>query len=418
MVSKLFGRWQDALTDFWLRCAGLARRFAGAWELVGEREVSNMILASSEAFTVGTYLVNKTLAAPSTCRRQATRRVPIAGMNYAACITAIFLVGGSFASAQIEPDRPGDREVRVDLTGETAPTGEDSEHLSRKYDLNQVGNRGVGGGFNVYSRKREEGLGRQLAVAVDRTVRELRDPGTVKYLSELCQSLSRHSDSRFPVTVKVIESDEPNIFALPGGILYVTTGLVSTVNNEAELAGLMSHEIAHIAARHATKGASRRTLWKFASTPAMFLGPFGILARQIGGIAVPMKLSRTAELEADLLGLQYMYLAGFDPSEFLRFLDRAYPLEDRSPSRAAQMFSQYPSLQQRLRRDQFVISSFPPRVEYVVDTSEFAYVKAKFTSPGPELRRRNKDSSSPRLRRCMHQNCFSGFGKNCDVAHE
>lgn len=332
-------------------------------------------------------------------RCKAKRKVRSARTAWWVCLAAISLVGSSFGSAQIGQNTSSDREATVDYPGHPASPADTSEKLGRKYDLNRVGNRGVGGGFNVYSIEKEQRFGTKLASALERSVREVRDPGTVKYLRELCQALSRQSDSRFPLTVKVIEGDDPNIFALPGGILYVTTGLIGNVNNEAELAGLMSHEIAHIAARHATKGAFRRTLWKFVSMPAMFFGPFGILAGQIGGVAVPMKLSRNAELEADLLGLQYMYLAGYDPSEFLRFLDRAYVREDRNPSRVARLFSEYPSLQERLRRDQVVVSTFPPRVEYVVDTSAFAEVKAKFVSPEPELRRRSKDSSGPRLHR-------------------
>jgi predicted Zn-dependent protease len=133
----------------------------------------------------------------------------------------------------------------------------------------------------------------------------------------------------------------------------------------------------------------------------MFLGPFGILAWQVGDVTVPLKLSRNAELEADLLGLQYMYLAGYDPSEFLRFMDRAYVVEDRRLSRMAQLFSEYPSFEARLSQDRAMISTFPPRVEYMVDTSAFADIKAKFVSPEPEMRR-EKGSNGPRLRRRTH----------------
>lgn len=133
-------------------------------------------------------------------------------------------------------------------------------------------------------------------------------------------------------------------------------------------------------------------------TPVMFL-PFGGLAIQISDIAVPMKLKRNAELEADLLGLQYMYLAGYDPNEFLRFLDRGYAVEDRHLSRMAQVFSDFPSLNQRLRQDRAMVSTFPPREEYVVDTSGFAEMKAKYDTPGPQLRRSHKHSTGPRLRR-------------------
>lgn len=317
------------------------------------------------------------------------------------CLGVMSLLSASFLVAQIGPDPSKQREATAGSASETAESRGTSEKLARKYDLNRVGNRGVGSGFNVYSMEREWKLGRKLSARIDQSVRTSEEPITTKYLNRLCQTLSRQSDSPFPLTVRIINGDEANIFALPGGFLYVTTGVFGAVNNEAELAGLISHEIAHIAARHATRHGARRTLWKVVSTPAMFL-PFGGLAIQIGDVALPMKLSRDAELEADLLGLEYMYLSGYDPNEFLRFLDRAYVLVDSKPSRMALVFSGYPSLEERLRRDQVVISTFPAREEYAVDTSTFAEVKAKYGPSEPELRHAGKNSSGPRLRRHMH----------------
>lgn len=317
------------------------------------------------------------------------------------CVAMVSMCTGNFVAAQVEADAPGDQEDMAVSSGQNAPPDKATARLSRKYDLNRVGSRGIGGGFDLYSMEKERRLGEKLGSALERTVRQVHDPGSVHYLSELCQKVSRQSDNRFPLTVKIIQSEDANVFAFPGGFLYVTTGVFGAVDNEAELAGLISHEIAHIAARHATKQAARRTLWKVVSTPAMFL-PFGGLAIQIGDVAVPMKLSRNAELEADLLGLQYMYLAGYDPSEFLRFLDRAYVPGERKPSRVALMFSEYPSLLDRLGRDQAMISTFPRRDEYVVDTSAFAEVKAVIASHEPQLVRRGQDSSGPRLRRHTH----------------
>ena len=339
-------------------------------------------------------------------RYQAKRKLQSVRTVWWVCLAAIFLLGGNCGSAQIEPDVLRDSQATGGPLEPGAASSEDGEKLARKYDLNRVGNRGIGGEFNLHSMEAEVKLGKKLSSGMDQRVRGSREPVTTKYLNGLCHALSRQSDSRFPLTVRIIESQEPTIFSLPGGFLYVTTGLFAVVDNEAELAGLISREIGHIAARHATKEATRRTLWKVLSTPVVLL-PFGGLVIQIGGVAVPMKLNRDAELEADLLGLQYMYLAGYDPGEFLRFLDRAYSLEDRSPSRVAQMFSDYPSLQERLRRDQMVISTFPPRVEYAVDTSAFAEVKAKFTSPQPALRR-GSDSAGPRLRRRMQETRLAG----------
>ena len=325
-------------------------------------------------------------------RSMFSRIVPSVGL----AVMAMF--ANEFGAAQAEANVVNNGEAAVVLAAQSLPVDEASRKLSRKYDLNRIGDRGIGGGLNGYSMEKEQRLGEKWAAAIERTVRLVRDPGMVKYLNELCQRVSRQSDNKFPLMARIIESDEANIFALPGGIIYVTTGLFAVVDNEAELAGLISHEIAHVAARHATKQAARRTLWKMAMTPVMFL-PFGGLAMQISDVAVPMKLNRNAELEADLLGLQYMYLAGYDPSEFLRFLDRGYAAEDRRLSPMAQVFSEFPSLDKRLRQDRTMVSTFPPREEYVVDTSGFAEMKAKYDTSGPELRRSRQHSTGPRLRR-------------------
>lgn len=314
------------------------------------------------------------------------------------CFAMILIFTCKFGVAQVEANAVNNREATVASAVQSLPTDEASKQLSRKYDLSRVGNRGIGGGFDLYSMEKEQRLGEKWAAAIERTVRQVRDPETANYVGNLCQKVSSQSDNRFPLTVKIIESDEANIFALPGGILYVTTGLFAAVDSEAELAGVISHEIAHIAARHVTKMAARRTLLKVVTTPVMFL-PFGGLAMQISDVAVPMKLNRNAELEADLLGLQYMYLAGYDPSEFLRFLDRGYAAEDRRLSRMAQVFSGFPCLDKRLRQDRAMVSTFPPREEYVVDTSGFADMKERYETTEPELRRVGKHLTGPRLRR-------------------
>ncbi|HJT69338.1 MAG TPA: M48 family metalloprotease [Terriglobales bacterium] len=314
------------------------------------------------------------------------------------CLAVMPMFAAEVGAAQVVASADSNDEPVVALAGRGLPTDEAAGKLSRKYDLTRVGNRGIGGGFDLYSVEKEQRLGEKWAAALDRTVRRVRDPETANYVGDLCQKVSSQSDNRFPLTVKIIESDEANIYALPGGILYVTTGLFVAVDSEAELAGVISHEIAHIAARHVTKMAARRSLWKVLTTPVMFL-PFGGLAIQISDVAVPMKLNRNAELEADLLGLQYMYLAGYDPSEFLRFLDRGYATEDRRLSRMAQIFSDFPSLNSRLGQDRIMVSTFPPREEYVVDTSGFAEMKTKYAAPEPKLLRRGKRSTGPRLRR-------------------
>ena len=174
--------------------------------------------------------------------------------------------------------------------------------LSGKYDVNRIGMRGIGAGMNFYSIEKEQMLGRQLAAEVEHQVRLLNDPVVNEYVNRLGQKLVRNSDAQVPFTIKVVDDDEINAFALPGGFFYVNTGLIQAADNEAELAGVMAHEIAHVAARHATKTATKRDIWDFASIPLIFVGgPVGLAVRQVSQIAVPMsflKFSRDAEREA------------------------------------------------------------------------------------------------------------------------
>ena len=350
--------WPDLVLAAFLMVAGLLMLRYGVWHLVHHHEVVSPLLAGSGAVALGALSIRQVLGSRSPRGRRYKRKPPSARTHWWFWAIVVSASANGFASAQVAADS---------LDGvEAAPAssvGSESiipiPTLPKKYDINRVGNRGIGAGFNLHSMQKEEDLGRRLSARIDQKVRAFKDPVVTKYVDGLCEALSRQSDATFPLTVKIIEGDEPNIFALPGGLLYVTTGLFAVVDNEAELAGLISHEIAHIAARHATKQSARRSLWKVVSTPAMFV-PFGGLAIQVGDVAVPMKISRDAEREADLLGLQYMYLAGYDPREFLRFLDDAYPAEHRSRSRMVQMFSDYPSLHDRLRRDQVVLSTLPP----------------------------------------------------------
>src|SRR5581483_7731692 len=397
-MSSSRAAWPDLVFASLLMIAGLLMLKYGLWHLANHQEVLGPLLAGSGAVVLGVLSIRHALGSRSPRKGRHGRRPSSSRSHWWCWVIFAFVNGSSFGSAQIMAGTFG--------SGETSGSSSQGSELiapirplSRRYDLNRVGRRGSGGGFNVYSMEKEQRLGTKLASDIDRSVREVSDPVMLEYLNQLCRALSRQSDNRFPLTVKVIDSEELEIFGLPGGNLYLTTGLIGSLNNEAELAGLISHEIAHIAARHATKGASRRKLWNVVSRPAMFLGPFGILAWQFGSVAVPLKLSRNAELEADLLGLQYMYLAGYDATEFLRFAERAYPVGDRNPSRVAQIFSDYPPLRDRVRQAEAVISTFPARTEYLVDTGAFVEVKERIAPSQPALHKRVTDSSSPQLRR-------------------
>jgi beta-barrel assembly-enhancing protease len=254
--------------------------------------------------------------------------------------------------------------------------------LDPKYDVNMIGKRDVGKGLDFYSLEREMMLGRALANEIEHSVRLINDPVVTEYVNRIGQQLVRNSDAKVPFTIKVIDDDEVNAFALPGGFFYVNTGLIMAADNEAGLAGVMAHEIAHVAARHATKNQSRSQLFDLLSIPLVFVGgPAAMIARQAMGLAVPMgflKFSRDAEREADMLGLQYDYATGYDPQEFVKLFEKMKHEEKEKKSFLAKAFSTHPMTDDRIKRAQKEIEEYlPGRGEYIVDTSEFEQVKTR-----------------------------------------
>ena len=221
----------------------------------------------------------------------------------------------------------------------------------------------MGSGLDFYSLDREVALGRQLSQQVEMSARLVTDPVITEYVNRIGQNLVRNSDARVPFTIKVLDTEEVNAFALPGGFFYVNSGLILAADNEAELAGVMAHEIAHVAARHATKNMTRAQIWNMASVPLGFL-----------------KFSRDAEREADLLGLEYDYATGYDPQAFVEFFEKLN-IEKKKQSMVAKAFATHPMNVERIQAAQDEIRKYlPDRPEYVVDTSEFENVKARLAS--------------------------------------
>jgi predicted Zn-dependent protease len=246
----------------------------------------------------------------------------------------------------------------------------------KKLGPDDIGNSDVGKGVNFYSIEKEIALGKQMAEEVEREGRLLNDPGVSEYINRLGQNLVRNSDAKVPFTIKVLDSDEINAFALPGGFMFVNTGLVLKSENEAELAGVLAHEIAHVAARHGTKQATRGQLVNYASIPLIFMGGWaGYAIRQAASLAIPMgflQFSRSMETQADKLGLAYLYKTGYDPLAFVDFFERIETVEKKKPGAVAKVFSTHPMTADRIKRAQKEIQDdLQPRNEYVLDTSEF-----------------------------------------------
>lgn len=264
-------------------------------------------------------------------------------------------------------------------------------------DPDQIGNRDPGKGLNFYSIEKEIAIGKQMAQEVERQAKIVDDPIISEYVNRVGQNLVRNSDAKVPFTIKVIDAEEINAFALPGGFFFVNTGVITAADNEAELAGVMAHEIAHVAARHGMKQQSKADLIRYASIPAMILsgGWTGYLIYQGAQLAIPMgflTFSRADEAEADMLGLQYMYKTGYDPNSFVDFFEKVQSQEKRKPGSMSKVFSSHPPTADRIKAAQKNIQEhLKERPEYVVNTSEFNDVKARVMG----LHGRNGAGASP-----------------------
>jgi len=276
----------------------------------------------------------------------------------------------------------------------------------KKKDPEEIGNRDVGKGVNFFSLEKEIALGKQLAQEVERQAKIIDDPVIAEYVSRVGQNLVRNSDAKVPFTIKVLDSEEVNAFALPGGFFFVNSGLILKAESEAELAGVMSHEIAHVAARHGTRQATRGEIAQIGMIIASIAIPYGwtgYAIRQGAGLAIPLgflQFSQAMEREADYLGLQYMYKAGYDPLAFVDFFEKIQTLEKRKPGTLSKVFSTHPMTDNRIKAAQDEINKIlVAKPEYVVNTSEFNDVKGRLSMLHNRRKVDNEDPSRPKLRR-------------------
>src|SRR5271168_3735175 len=266
-----------------------------------------------------------------------------------------------------------------------------------------IGDRDVGKGLNWYSFEKEIALGKGLAQQVERQAKIIDDPIIAEYVNRVGQNLVRNSDAKVPFTIKVIDTEDVNAFALPGGFFFVNSGLILKADTEAELAGVMAHEIAHVAARHGTRQATRGEVAQLATIPLIFMGGWaGYGIRQAASVLVPIGLlqfSRAFESEADMLGLQYMYKTGYDPEAFVDFFEKIESLEKKKPGTMAKAFSTHPPTDDRITAAQKNIQDLlKARPEYVVTTSEFNDVKSRLMAFHNKRKADPKDAGRPQLK--------------------
>jgi predicted Zn-dependent protease len=266
-------------------------------------------------------------------------------------------------------------------------------HHSGIRDIDAIGSRNIGckrGFGNWYSLEQQIKMGKDYADEVEATSKLITDAIVTQYVNQLGQELVRNSDARVPFTFKIIDSDNVNAFALPGGFFYVDSGLILSADSEAELAGVMAHEIAHVAACHAVRSRTRGQLMDFASLPLMMLGgPIGYAAHEALSIGSPMmfmKFSREFESEADFLAVQYIYKAGYDPRALTAFFERLTSMDKPKQHFVGKAFRSHPPAWDRIKKAQQEINSLlPPRPEYKVDTSEFQEIKMRLSQAGHQF---------------------------------
>jgi len=341
----------------------------------------------------------------------------------------------SFAADTKTTDQPSS-----DSTAKVDKDKKDDKKKNKKKDPDEIGNRDVARGPNFYSLEKEIALGKQLAQEVERQSKVIDDPIVAEYVNRVGplekeialgkqlaqeverqskviddpivaeyvnrvgQNIVRNSDCKVPFTIKVVEDESVNAFALPGGFFFVNTGLILKADNEAELAGVMAHETAHVCARHGTRQATKAELANYMTIPLIFMGGWaGYGIRQAAGVLVPMsllKFSRGYESEADMLGLQYMYKTGYDPASFVDFFEKIEALEKKKHGAVAELFSSHPMTDDRIQAAQKNIQdNLEARPEYVVNTSEFNEVKTRLAMIENRHKVDNKDPNKPQLRK-------------------
>jgi hypothetical protein len=296
------------------------------------------------------------------------------------------------------------------------------KHDGKEDDVDAIGNRNVGGrGIgDWYSLETEIRMGKQYSMMVENSVKLVQDPVVNEYVNRIGQNLVRNSDAKVPFTIKVIDSDEINAFALPGGFFYVNSGLILAADEEAELAGVMAHEISHVCARHGMRQMTRANLAQIATIPLIFVGGgIGYGIYEASSLALPltfMKFQRNFEAEADYLGLQYMYKTGYDPQAFISFFEKIQAKEKKKPGTISKAFASHPQTPDRIEASQKEIATIlPARPQYIVSTSEFDDVKSRLATI--ENRHKvieEKDGSKPSLRRTSTSDKTSGTDKSGD----
>jgi predicted Zn-dependent protease len=335
---------------------------------------------------------------------------------FSSILAASLSAGFAWAQEDDEQQKPAQPSVNPDqaqpqpaVNQDQAQSAEDKDqaqtkksaikHDGGKNDVDAIGNRKVGG-VDWFSIETDIKIGRMYAAQIEPGMKMVQDPVVNEYVNRIGQNLVRNSDAKFPFTIKVVEADDLNAMALPGGFLYVNSGLILAADDEAELAGVMAHEIAHAALRHATRQMTRARLVEILSLPVAVTVPVAGPVLRIGAPLAFLRFSRAFEAEADYFGIQYMYKAGYDPSALINLFEKTLALEKRKPGTLSRAFATHPQTPDRIQKSQKEIAKIlAPRDHYIENTSEFDDVKARLAIPRNRLPAEEAEQSNPTLRR-------------------
>jgi len=309
--------------------------------------------------------------------------------------------------------KPGKKGNIDEAKADSVPNpGEDLDpHIKKgsEEDVNAVGQRNIGGrGIgNWYSTNWEIGTGKQYSMEIEKSSHLVTDPVVVEYINRVGQNIVKNSDAKVPFTIKVLDTDEINAMALPGGFFYVNSGLILACDSEDELAGVMAHEISHVAAHHAAREMTKMNYMQLGQIPLIIFTQgtwtgYGIY--EAAQLAVPLtflQFSREYEAEADFLGIQYMYKAGYDPQGMVSIFEKLSALEKHKPGALSKAFSDHPATPDRIAAVENEIATIlPPEPQYMVTSSEFDTVKARLARiQNKRGLNDKKDNSKPTLRR-------------------
>lgn len=323
------------------------------------------------------------------------------------CFVILLLLSAlCFSQTSGTPAAPGDvkPEDAKDSVKDDPKDENDAFRSPAIRDVNAIGHRNVGcnrGLANWYTLDKQVAMGRQFARQVDETSKLIIEPRIVEYVNRIGQNLARNSDSQLPFTIKVLVDDSPNAFTLPGGFMYVNTGAILAAADESELAGVMAHEIGHVAACHAARESTRANLVNLASIPLIAVGgPLAGNALQLAAPVTFLKFSRNFEAQADFLGIQYAWKAGYDPLGMINFFERIEGMEKKKKGFIARAYENHPQTPSRVQKSQHEIATIlPAREQYVADTSDFQEMKGQLAILMNRRKMQEIQEPQPTLRR-------------------